>query len=124
MSDMNTVAKAFTDFYYETFDGGRQNLASLYRESSMLTFEGAQFVGANAIVEKLVSLPFQKVLHRVSTFDAQPSAPNSSNLLVTVTGQLLIDDEQNPQMFSQTFQLIAENRTYWVYNDIFRLNYA
>ncbi|KAI8875697.1 nuclear transport factor 2 [Backusella circina FSU 941] len=124
MADINSVAKAFTDFYYQTFDATRQQLTPLYREQSMLTFEGQQFVGASNIVEKLVSLPFQKVQHRVSTTDAQPGAPGSGAIIVAVTGALLIDEEQNPQMFSQTFHLIPENNSYWVYNDIFRLCYA
>ncbi|KAI9353145.1 nuclear transport factor 2 [Pilaira anomala] len=124
MADINEIATAFTKFYYETFDRSRQELLSLYRDPSMLTFEGQQFVGASNVVEKLVSLPFQKVQHRISTTDAQPGSPNSGSIIVSVTGALLIDEEQNPQMFSQTFQLVPENGSYWVYNDIFRLNYA
>jgi hypothetical protein len=56
----------------------------------MLTFEGVQTQGTNSIVEKLVGLPFQKVAHRISTVDAQPSNPNNSSIVVTVTGQLLV----------------------------------
>ncbi|KAL0075432.1 hypothetical protein J3Q64DRAFT_1766572 [Phycomyces blakesleeanus] len=124
MADFNAVAKAFVDFYYETFDRNRQELTPLYRENSMLTFEGQQTVGAAAITEKLVNLPFQKVGHRISTTDAQPADFERGSILVSVTGLLLIDEEQNPQMFSQTFHLIPEGGSYWVFNDIFRLNYA
>jgi Nuclear transport factor 2 (NTF2) domain len=60
------------------------------RDPSMLTFEGVQTQGVNSIVEKLVSLPFQKVAHRISTVDAQPSNPNNQSIVVTVTGQLLV----------------------------------
>ncbi|CAO3678383.1 unnamed protein product [Umbelopsis ramanniana] len=119
-----TVAEQFTKFYYDTFDRNRADLASLYRDVSMLTFEGVQTQGTNSIVEKLVGLPFQKVAHRISTVDAQPSNPNNSSIVVTVTGQLLIDDETNPQMFTQTFNLIADGGSFWVYNDVFRLIYA
>ncbi|KAL9553695.1 Nuclear transport factor 2 [Mucor bainieri] len=124
MADITTIANQFTTYYYQTFDANRQGLAQLYREASMLTFEGQPFRGAADIGEKLGSLPFQKVQHRVSTFDAQPADPSGSNILVFVTGQLLIDDETNPQMFSQTFHLVPENGSYYVFNDIFRLNYA
>lgn len=64
----------------------------------MLTFEGAQTQGAQAIVEKLVvcafwltlqSLPFQKVQHKVDTRDAQPTGDGNS-LVVLVTGMLLV----------------------------------
>lgn len=82
MADINQVAKAFTDFYYATFDRSRAELAPLYvssfffvqnakkkqmeklevthflesqqRAESMLTFEGAQFSGTASIIEKLV----------------------------------------------------------------------
>lgn len=95
----------------------------IQRDHSMLTFESSQMQGARNIIEKLVSLPFQKVQHRISTLDAQPASENG-DVLVMVTGELLIDDESNPQRYSQVFHLIPENGSYYVLNDIFRLNYA
>ncbi|CAG8554967.1 9165_t:CDS:2 [Acaulospora colombiana] len=68
------------------------------------------------------SLPFQRVAHRIASTDAQPSISNG--IFVVVTGELLVDEEQNPQRFTQAFQLIPEGNTYWVLNDIFRLNYG
>ncbi|EIE85308.1 hypothetical protein G6F46_006479 [Rhizopus delemar] len=123
MADINAVAEAFVKFYYQTFDSNRAGLSNLYRNESMLTFEGQPVQGMNAIVEKLNSLPFQKVAHQITSCDAQPSGP-SGNIVVTVTGLLVVDDSPNPLMFCQTFQLIAEGASYWVYNDIFRLNFA
>ncbi|KAJ6606411.1 hypothetical protein DFH09DRAFT_1120126 [Mycena vulgaris] len=123
-ANIDAVAKQFVDYYYETFDADRKNLAPLYREGSMLTFEGDQIAGAAAIVEKLASLPFQKVQHKVTTKDAQPSSGTVASLLVSVTGMLVVDDSPNPLQFSQTFHLIPEGGSYYVFNDIFRLNYA
>lgn len=121
MADINAVAKSFTDFYYNTFDGNRSQLASLYRQGSMLSWEGQQILGSQAITEKLTSLPFAKVQHRTISIDAQPGIhPNS--VVVLVTGQLLIDDETNPQFFTEAFTLVSEGgNSYYVYNDIFRL---
>ncbi|KAI7871643.1 hypothetical protein BDF14DRAFT_1082714 [Spinellus fusiger] len=124
MADFTTVASAFVKFYYDTFDRNRLELAPLYRPTSMLSFEGMQFVGISDISEKLVNLPFKRVKHNVSTIDAQPTAFAGGSILVAVTGALLIDEESNPQMFSQTFHLIPEGNSYWVSNDVFRLNYA
>ncbi|SCU84128.1 LAME_0F08548g1_1 [Lachancea meyersii CBS 8951] len=121
--DFNTLAQQFTEFYYNQFDTDRTQLGNLYREQSMLTFETTQLQGAKDIVEKLVSLPFQKVGHRISTLDAQPASPNG-DVLVMITGDLLIDEEQNAQRFSQVFHLMPEGNSYYVFNDIFRLNYA
>jgi len=124
MADINAVAKQFTDFYYTTFDSTRASLQSLYRDQSMLSFEGSQILGAVAITEKLTGLPFEKVQHKVTTLDAQPSSPSAASLIVSVTGMLAVDDSPNPLQFSQVFHLIPDGASYYVYNDIFRLNYA
>ncbi|KAJ7915526.1 hypothetical protein B0H13DRAFT_1610443 [Mycena leptocephala] len=123
-ANIDAVAGQFVDFYYATFDSDRKNLAPLYRDTSMLTFEGSQTLGTTAIVEKLASLPFEKVQHKVTTKDAQPSSESVASLLVSVTGLLVVDDSPNPLQFSQTFHLIPEGGSYYVFNDIFRLNYA
>lgn len=121
--DFNGLAQQFTEFYYNQFDTDRTQLGNLYRDESMLTFETTQLQGAKAIVEKLVSLPFQRVSHRITTLDAQPASSNG-DVLVMITGDLLIDEEQNAQRFSQVFHLIPEGSSYYVFNDIFRLNYS
>ncbi|ORZ22725.1 nuclear transport factor 2 [Lobosporangium transversale] len=122
MADIQAISKQFTDYYYGTFDSSRAGLAPLYRDNSMLTFEGVHTLGAQAIVDKLISLPFQSVVHKVSTHDSQPSDNNS--IVISVTGQLLIDNEQNPQFFTQTFYLKHDGSNFYVANDIFRLVYA
>ncbi|KAJ6494615.1 hypothetical protein C8R47DRAFT_1116533 [Mycena vitilis] len=143
MADINAIATQFITFYYQTFDScydptdnqataqanARGNLAALYRDNSMLSFEGAQIAGTNAIVEKLVSLPFKEsgVKHNVTTSDAQPSSGTVASLLVSVTGTLSTDPSNpnaNLLQFSQVFHLIPEAASYYVLNDIFRLNYA
>ncbi|ODQ79703.1 hypothetical protein BABINDRAFT_161417 [Babjeviella inositovora NRRL Y-12698] len=89
----------------------------------MLTFESSELQGAKNIVEKLTSLPFTKVAHRIDTLDAQPASPNG-DVLVMVTGALLVDEEQNQMRYSQVFHLIPDGSSYYVFNDIFRLNYG
>ncbi|KAL6936523.1 Nuclear transport factor 2 [Hanseniaspora guilliermondii] len=121
--DFSTLAQQFTEFYYNQFDQDRSQLGNLYRNESMLTFETSQVQGVASIVEKLTSLPFQKVTHRITTLDAQPCSPQG-DVLVMITGELLIDEETNPQRFSQVFHLIPDGQSYYVFNDIFRLNYG
>jgi len=70
------------------------------------------------------SLPFGKVQHQVTTLDAQPSSVSDGGILVQVTGALLVDEEQRPMNYAQTFQLLPDgNGSYYVFNDIFRLIY-
>ncbi|USP74023.1 hypothetical protein yc1106_01297 [Curvularia clavata] len=128
MSDFNAIAQQFVQFYYETFDKNRAGLASLYKESSMLTFEQQPTQGSAAIVEKLQhdanvckNLPFQEIQHRTDTVDAQPSADDG--IMVLVTGALMIAGESKPMSFTQAFQLKNAEGSWFVLNDVFRLVY-
>ncbi|UPK90694.1 hypothetical protein LCI18_001629 [Fusarium solani-melongenae] len=120
-NNFEDVAKQFIEFYYNTFDADRKSLAALYRPESMLTFESASVLGAESIIEKLSSLPFEKVKHQVSTIDAQPSN-GEGGIIILITGALLVDEEQRPMNFSQSFQLARDAQgQYFVFNDIFKL---
>ncbi|MQL81489.1 hypothetical protein Taro_013958 [Colocasia esculenta] len=122
--DPDAVAKAFVEHYYRTFDNNRAELGNLYQEGSMLTFEGAKTQGSQAIVAKLAGLPFQQCLHNISTVDCQPSGPGGG-MLVFVSGSLQLAGEQHALKFSQMFHLIPTPQgSFYVLNDIFRLNYA
>ncbi|KAH8808451.1 nuclear transport factor 2 [Xylogone sp. PMI_703] len=124
MANFLDVAKQFTEFYYNQFDQDRKQLAPLYRDNSMLTFESASVQGVAPIVEKLSSLPFEKVKHAVSTLDAQPSS-EGGGILILITGQLLVDEEQRPMNYSQAFQLLPDGAgSYFIFNDIFKLVYG
>ncbi|KAJ4756064.1 Nuclear transport factor 2 [Rhynchospora pubera] len=122
--DPDSVAKAFVEHYYRTFDSNRANLVGLYQDGSMLTFEGAKIQGAPAIAAKLTSLPFDQCAHVISTVDCQPSGPQGG-MIVFVSGQLQLAGEQHPLKFSQMFHLMPTPQgSFYVQNDIFRLNYA
>jgi len=121
--DVDALAKQFSDFYYPAFDSDRSQLGNFYRAQSLLTFEGATFTGSPEITEKLVGLPFQKVAHRISTLDAQPNGMGNG-AIVMVTGELLVDDETNAQRFSQVFHIAQDGDSFFVLNDVFRLNYS
>jgi hypothetical protein len=122
--DPDTVAKAFVEHYYRTFDSNRAALGGLYQDGSMLTFEGTKTLGAQAIAAKLASLPFEQCAHAISTVDCQPSGPQGG-MLVFVSGQLQLSGESHPLKFSQMFHLMPTSQgSFYVLNDIFRLNYA
>ncbi|CAI8616976.1 unnamed protein product [Vicia faba] len=122
--DPDALAKAFVEHYYTTFDNNRAGLATLYQDGSMLTFEGQKILGSPNIVAKLTSLPFQQCHHSITTVDCQPSTVNTG-MLVFVSGNLQLGGEQHALKFSQMFHLIpTQQGSYYVLNDIFRLNYA
>ncbi|KAI3520670.1 hypothetical protein L1887_10120 [Cichorium endivia] len=100
--DPDALSKAFVEHYYSTFDTNRAGLANLYQESSMLTFEGQKIQGSQNI----------------------PSGP-ASGMHVFVSGNLQLAGEQHALKFSQMFHLMPTPQgSFYVYNDIFRLNYA
>ena len=87
----------------------------------MLTFEGTQIQGSQAIVAKLVS--FGQVQHVVKSMDVQPSN-NPNAIHIFVTGSVKIGGD-NPLHFCDFFHLVASSPgNYYVHNDIFRLNYG
>eukprot|EP00475_Leptophrys_vorax_P041361 TRINITY_DN77945_c0_g1_i1.p1 TRINITY_DN77945_c0_g1~~TRINITY_DN77945_c0_g1_i1.p1 ORF type:complete len:124 (-),score=13.78 TRINITY_DN77945_c0_g1_i1:110-481(-) len=122
--DPDALAKAFVQHYYTTFDTNRNNLVALYQDGSMLTFEGEKFMGAQNIQAKISGLPFQSCTHIVATVDCQPSGP-TGGVVVFVSGSLKLGDQEHPLKFSQMFHLMPTPAgSFYVLNDIFRLNYG
>lgn len=103
--DPDAVAKAFVDYYYTTFDTNRAGLASVYQESSVLSFEGQKYQGTQSISGKLTGLPFQQCKHQINTVDCQPSGA-AGGMLVFVSGNLSLPGEQHALKFSQVLLLV------------------
>ncbi|BAB90110.1 putative nuclear transport factor Ntf2p [Oryza sativa Japonica Group] len=121
----DVVARAFVEYYYQTFDTNRAALAALYGQTSMLSFEGHMVAGAEEIGRKLLGLPFEQCRHAVCTVDCQPTPSFPGGILVFVSGNLQLAGEEHQLRFSQMFQLVPnEQGSFFVQNDIFRLNYG
>ncbi|OQR82775.1 nuclear transport factor [Achlya hypogyna] len=115
------IGNAFVQHYYSTFDANRAALASLYSNSSTLSFDKDTFQGQQAILEKLSKLP--QTQHRVDTTVIQPSVSDNA-ILIVVTGKLVIDNG-NPLQYAQTFQLVAHAPgQFYIHNDFFSLIYG
>ena len=100
MTDFAGVGQQFVEHYFTTFDGDRNNLAVLYTDQSMMTYENEQFMGVQGICEKLGGLP--NIKHQITTADYQPTVNNG--IIAFVVGQLSIDDGP-PMNFTQVFHL-------------------
>eukprot|EP01084_Bolivina_argentea_P196855 337439_1 len=122
--NITQIGKSFVEHYYRLFDSNRVQLAPLFQDASMLSFENEGFQGKDKIMNKLVNgVKFKKIQHQPKTLDVQPSG--SGGLIVMVTGKLIIDNEKNPLLYSETFQLLPTDKQmkqFWVHNCIFRLN--
>ncbi|XP_038662736.1 nuclear transport factor 2 isoform X1 [Scyliorhinus canicula] len=112
------IGSGFVQHYYQVFDADRSQLGSLYIDASCLSWEGQQFQGKTAIVEKIIGLPFRKIQHSITAQDHQPT-PDSC-ILSMVVGQLQADED--PVMgFHQIFLLKNINDAWVCTNDVFRL---
>ncbi|KAF7660135.1 hypothetical protein LDENG_00287470 [Lucifuga dentata] len=112
------IGSSFVQHYYQLFDSDRAQLGAIYIDASCLTWEGQQFQGKNAIVEKLTSLPFTKIAHSITAQDHQPT-PDSC-IMSMVVGQLKADDD-SVMGFHQSFILKNINDAWVCTNDMFRL---
>ncbi|CAF93034.1 unnamed protein product [Tetraodon nigroviridis] len=112
------IGTSFVQHYYKTFDTDRGQLASLYIDVSCLSFEGFQFQGKKAIMEKLTSLPFTKIEHIITAQDHQPT-PDCS-IISMVVGQLKADND-HIMGFHQCFILKNTGDSWVCTNDMFRL---
>lgn len=92
---------------------------NLQRDDSVMLFEGSPFQGATAIVQKLMSLSFQKVEHAITTIDSVLTI--DSGLLIMVVGQLKTDNDPI-HTFSETFYLKQFGDSLFVMNSVFRLS--
>jgi len=116
------IGKAFAEQYYLCFDNKdtRENVAAMYSPDGLLTFEGQQFQGTDAIREKMKSVPLDSMQRVISTIDSQPMP--DGGVIVTVVGQLKNNDANDKVMpFCQTFVLRPANNSFFISHDIFRL---
>eukprot|EP01119_Soliformovum_irregulare_P009200 TRINITY_DN22398_c0_g1_i1.p1 TRINITY_DN22398_c0_g1~~TRINITY_DN22398_c0_g1_i1.p1 ORF type:complete len:125 (-),score=37.55 TRINITY_DN22398_c0_g1_i1:57-431(-) len=124
MGDFEAIGKQFVEHYYGTFDQNRRaDLAGLYRNESMLTFEAERMQGVEAIIKKLTTLAFGSVVHKPTTIDSQP-APGGG-VMVFVCGNMIVDGKQEIK-FSQVFCLQpipGQAGGLFILNDLFKVNH-
>ncbi|KAK6178486.1 hypothetical protein SNE40_013272 [Patella caerulea] len=116
------IGQQFVAAYYKGFDdkNSRATLQPLYHSTALLTFEGCQFQGPQAIVEKLMSVPSDNIQRAITCADYQPTI--DGGVQVCIIGQLKTDSEHDkPMPFTHVFLLKRENANYFINNEIFRL---
>ncbi|KAK3418142.1 hypothetical protein EUGRSUZ_H04097, partial [Eucalyptus grandis] len=98
-------AKRFMVNYYRTFDTNRAGLVNLYREESVLNFDGREIKGKEAILAKLTSLP--PCYHEIAEFKCMPYRTGS--VLVSVYGETWVGGQNgraDALISNQTFLLM------------------
>ncbi|XP_039155056.1 nuclear transport factor 2B-like isoform X3 [Eucalyptus grandis] len=104
--DLIEKAKRFMEKYYRTFDANRADLVNLFREESVLAFEGQQIKGKEAILAKLTSIP--ECHNEIADFNClRHRTPGS--MLVWVCGQTWVGgtkDKADAVLTNQMFHLM------------------
>ena len=94
----------------------------------MMTFEGTQLSGVEAIMGKLRSVG--QVRHTILSLDVQPTIQSpgdvqpsvNSQIAIVIMGSIRIGGGE-PLLFSEMFLLVStEPGQYYVHNGMFRLN--
>ncbi|BFZ19322.1 hypothetical protein BsWGS_22361 [Bradybaena similaris] len=121
--NFDTIGKQFVGQYYVVFDNKdiRSQVAAMYHPTdALLTFEGQQFQGVEAIAEKMKTIPIDNMFRQITTIDCQPTI--DGGVLVNVIGQLKNNAENDKVLgFSQTFVIKPANNSFFIFHDIFRL---
>ncbi|KAL3727869.1 hypothetical protein ACJRO7_032590 [Eucalyptus globulus] len=98
-------AKRFMVNYYRTFDTNRAGLVNLYREESVLNYDGREIKGKEAILAKLTSLP--QCHHEIAEFKCMPYRTGS--VLISVYGETWVGGQNvmaDALISDQTFLLM------------------
>ncbi|WP_416873972.1 nuclear transport factor 2 family protein [Kitasatospora sp. SC0581] len=109
----------FVQQYYDYFDkrsSSSAELAALYADEAMLTFDGELRLGRQAIMTKLLGLSFTTDARLLTSVDSQPLP--DEGVLVTVIGKLSVDD--SVINYSDTFVLAYVGKGLAITQHIFR----
>uniref|UniRef100_A0A3B4A5D3 Nuclear transport factor 2 n=1 Tax=Periophthalmus magnuspinnatus TaxID=409849 RepID=A0A3B4A5D3_9GOBI len=111
------VGSQFVRYYYNLFDTDRQQLQNLYTPESLLYWHGEVCRGSTQISSGITNLPFNKIVHVITTDDHQLTPQNY--ILSMVIGQLQMDSNR-PVNFHETFLLKKESQSWMLINQAFR----
>eukprot|EP00164_Ancoracysta_twista_P002181 GFYU01002879.1.p1 GENE.GFYU01002879.1~~GFYU01002879.1.p1 ORF type:complete len:149 (+),score=36.06 GFYU01002879.1:30-449(+) len=115
------------DYFYRVYDSGaRHELSNMYREHSVLVWNGRAEKGIAGIIGFLTKLPPTK--HHINSIDGQPTpgfASDVLNIQVSVSGTVQYGSN-HAQEFTQMI-LLAQDRSqnnFYVASDCFRFCHA
>merc|ERR1711976_221005 len=125
MADQATqFCENFCNEYYNTLSSNRANLINMYKDCSIMTYEGDKYQGLQNIQKKLSELTFNTIQFQKESLHWQNS-PIDGGVLIFITGKLVMDGDANNIMdFSQVFQVCPNGQGgFYIHNDICSLVY-
>jgi len=116
------IGQSFAKQYYAQFDASAESRSTLgcfyHAEHSLMSFEGVQVQGSQAILEKIKGFTFKTIRRGITAVDCQPTF--DGGVIVNVLGQLQMDEDP-AHGFTQTFVLKPANGSFFIQHDMFRL---
>ncbi|KAK7194617.1 nuclear transport factor 2 [Novymonas esmeraldas] len=113
------VGAGFVQHYYTFFSTQRNQLAGIYRPTTLLTWQREQMQGVDAIMARFANLGFSEAAFKRDSLDCQPSL--SGGVLVVVNGEVMLKDERHPLKFNDIFHLAQDNGQWYVSNQVFNI---
>jgi len=125
----------FKDLFFAIFDAQREEVSNLYRDQSILIWNGHRKTGVNEIKTLNKALPSSK--HDIKSTDAQPIFFNvesknqqmtTTSILVIVTGDVKWGMDSSVQGFHHTFVLerdpMQKGNFYYISSHVVRSSLA
>lgn len=114
------VGKGFVGQYYPLYGANRASVAGVYRENSLMTYQGRQLQGVTNIMTFFAeNVTFNAANFQAEDVDCHPTQGNG--VLVVVNGLVAVEGETRPIRFNDTFILATDAAGAWyVSNQIFR----
>ena len=112
------IVTDFLNAFYKMMMEDRMSILPIYRNSSLLTYNGGNHAGVESIKKHLEGLSFKKISYNFDDYDAQPL--HGGGILIVVAGELCMDDSDRFK-FNQTFVLMPEGETWFIQNDVLKI---
>lgn len=125
MSYETQLADSFVEYYYRMNNENKEELASIYTEASLITFQDTQIMGINPrngslnIMERLTGEALGSMIKKPIVWQAQQSV--SDTFLVCVQGSVRMSQEEAEELSFYEVFLIGRNEegNFFIINQIF-----
>jgi hypothetical protein len=121
MADFNAIGAGFIQQYYGVFSTDRSQLAGVYRDTSLVTYGGAQLYGTDAIMTHFCeTLTMRSAEYMPLECDYQPTA--FGGVIAVINGEVKVDNEEHSLTYNDVFHLAVDDAgNYYVANQFSRI---
>lgn len=120
VNNYKNITEQFCKTYYSTYDSDFTNLRKFYKQNSLFTFAGEEFVGFDKLLNRVHNSGIHKFTHNNLSIDAQPFGDRC--ILINVFGRVSINYLVRSFPFVETLVIMKDiNNSFYVYNTMFKI---